>query len=227
DFEEGETAATPPPSTYCVTTRISIRPHIPMPFPSKSEKKARFTSPTGEYEVGKSSVVAATRQIRPALTVDDSHRAEDRLIGRLRRERRYFRTLSTTYAQERVTKALAKYETQRNSVVNGDTRHTTGTGLRTIRPTRECTYKDYLNYGPLKFKGAEGVIGLTQWFERTESNSYMRAVGKEVAYAMPWKTLKQMMTVKYFPRGEVKKLEVELWNLKVKGTDITSYTLRF
>nr|GEY07239.1 putative reverse transcriptase domain, ribonuclease H-like domain, aspartic peptidase domain protein [Tanacetum cinerariifolium] len=36
-----------------------------------------------------------------------------------------------------------------------------------------------------------------------------------------------MMTAKYCPRGEVKKLEVEHWNLKVKGTDITSYTLCF
>ncbi|GJX97689.1 putative reverse transcriptase domain-containing protein [Tanacetum coccineum] len=27
--------------------------------------------------------------------------------------------------------------------------------------------------------------------------------------------------------GEIKKLEIELWNLKVKGTDIPSYTLRF
>nr|GFC76583.1 hypothetical protein [Tanacetum cinerariifolium] len=33
---------------------------------------------------------------------------------------------------------------------------------------------------------------------------------QEVAYAMPWRTLKQMMTVKYCPRGEIKKLEVEL-----------------
>nr|GFD29773.1 reverse transcriptase domain-containing protein [Tanacetum cinerariifolium] len=44
---------------------------------------------------------------------------------------------------------------------------------------------------------------------------------------MPWKNLKQMMTAKYCSRGEVKKLEVELSNLKVKGTDITSYTLCF
>ncbi|GJZ69530.1 putative reverse transcriptase domain-containing protein [Tanacetum coccineum] len=36
-----------------------------------------------------------------------------------------------------------------------------------------------------------------------------------------------MMTVKYYPRGEIKKLDIELWNLKVKGTDIMSYTLRF
>nr|GEV95796.1 hypothetical protein [Tanacetum cinerariifolium] len=187
-FEEGETAATPPPSAYRVTARISVRPHIHMPFPSKSEadmplwKKARFTTPTSGYEVGESFVAAAARQIRHALTVDDSRRADVRLIDRLRRERRYFRTLSTIYAQEkmapkrarttranpdptrtttatepmtqevinnliaqRVTEALDEYETQRNSVVNGDTSHTTGTGPRTVRPTRECTYKDYLN----------------------------------------------------------------------------------
>ncbi|GJT11607.1 putative reverse transcriptase domain-containing protein [Tanacetum coccineum] len=36
-----------------------------------------------------------------------------------------------------------------------------------------------------------------------------------------------MMTVKYCPRGEIKKLEIDLWNLKVKGTDVASYTLHF
>nr|GFA76245.1 hypothetical protein [Tanacetum cinerariifolium] len=211
-FEEDETTATPPPPVYRVTPKISVRPHIPMPFRSKSEverllaiptpslspvsptsyllppflmplpiftllpppppppiilprtrasmvlmrsaapstfilaprsripsigtppllpiplpttsfplplllpsssgsesipeanmpllKRARFTTPTGRYKVGESSVAAAARQIRPALTVADSRKAEDRLIGRLRRERRYFFTLSTTYAQE-------------------------------------------------------------------------------------------------------------------------------
>nr|GEW83903.1 reverse transcriptase domain-containing protein [Tanacetum cinerariifolium] len=49
---------------------------------------------------------------------------------------------------------------------------------------------------------------LTWW------NSHIRAVSQEVAYAIPWKTLKQMMTTKYCPRDEVKKLEVKLWNLK-------------
>ncbi|GJT73343.1 putative reverse transcriptase domain-containing protein [Tanacetum coccineum] len=49
----------------------------------------------------------------------------------------------------------------------------------------------------------------------------------DVAYAMDWKALKKMMTVKYCPRGEIKKLEIKLWNLKVKGTDVASYTLHF
>ncbi|GKA38392.1 putative reverse transcriptase domain-containing protein [Tanacetum coccineum] len=36
-----------------------------------------------------------------------------------------------------------------------------------------------------------------------------------------------MTTVIYCPRGEIKMLEIELWNLKVKGTDVASYTLHF
>nr|GFB14165.1 hypothetical protein [Tanacetum cinerariifolium] len=59
--------------------------------------------------------------------------------------------------------ALAEYETQRNSVVNGDASHTNGTGPITVRPTQKCTYKDYLNYGPLNFKGTKGVIDITSY----------------------------------------------------------------
>nr|GFC00744.1 reverse transcriptase domain-containing protein [Tanacetum cinerariifolium] len=36
----------------------------------------------------------------------------------------------------------------------------------------------------------------------------------------------KMMTDKYCPRNEIKKLEMELWELKVKGTDLASYTQR-
>nr|GEV83536.1 hypothetical protein [Tanacetum cinerariifolium] len=36
-----------------------------------------------------------------------------------------------------------------------------------------------------------------------------------------------MMTDKYYPRNEIKKLEMELWDLKVKGTDLASYTQRY
>ncbi|GJT98800.1 hypothetical protein Tco_1094318 [Tanacetum coccineum] len=33
-----------------------------------------------------------------------------------------------------------------------------------------------------------------------------------------------MMTDKYCPRGEIKKFEIEIWNSKVNGTDVESYT---
>nr|GFC22141.1 reverse transcriptase domain-containing protein [Tanacetum cinerariifolium] len=55
----------------------------------------------------------------------------------------------------------------------------------------------------------------------------VRTVRHDVAYGMPWKTLMKMMTETYCLRNEIKKLEIELWNLKVKGTNVVSYTQRF
>ncbi|GJT92272.1 MAK10-like protein [Tanacetum coccineum] len=62
---------------------------------------------------------------------------------------------------------------------------------------------------------------LTWW------NSYVKTTTPEAAHAMPWRTLKKMMTDKYRPRGEIKKLEFEMWNLKVKGNDVVAYSQRF
>nr|GFB83216.1 hypothetical protein [Tanacetum cinerariifolium] len=57
-------------------------------------------------------------------------------------------------------------------------------------------------------------------------NTHVQTVGHEAAY-VSWKTLIKMMTDKYCPRNEIRKLEMELWELKVKGTDLASYTQRF
>ncbi|GJR48665.1 reverse transcriptase domain-containing protein [Tanacetum coccineum] len=35
------------------------------------------------------------------------------------------------------------------------------------------------------------------------------------------------VTDKYCPRDEIKKIEFEMWNLKVKGTDVVTYNQRF
>nr|GFC14666.1 hypothetical protein [Tanacetum cinerariifolium] len=88
------TSSFPLPSSLPSTSGSESIPEPDIPL----QKRARFTTPTGGYEVGESSVAAAARQIRPALTIADRRRADDRLIGRLRRERQYFRTLSTIYA---------------------------------------------------------------------------------------------------------------------------------
>ncbi|GJS61926.1 reverse transcriptase domain-containing protein [Tanacetum coccineum] len=108
---------------------------------------------------------------------------------------------------------------------------------------------------PLYFKGTEGVVELTQWFERMETvfrisncsvenqvkfstctllasaltwwNSHVMTVTHDVAYSMTWVDLRKKMTDKYCPRNEMKKLEAELWNLKVIGTDVVKYNQRF
>nr|GFC79848.1 hypothetical protein [Tanacetum cinerariifolium] len=80
-----------------------------------------------------------------------------------------------------------------------------GLGPRLAQAIRECTYPDFMKCQPLNFKGTEGVIGLTQWFEKMEST-----VTLKVAQALPWKTLKKMMTNQYCPRSEIKKLKTKL-----------------
>ncbi|GJZ93805.1 reverse transcriptase domain-containing protein [Tanacetum coccineum] len=51
-------------------------------------------------------------------------------------------------------------------------------------------------------------------------NSHVNTMGHDVAHAITWTNLKKKMTNKYCRRGEIKKLEGEMWNLKVKGTDV-------
>ncbi|GJT51084.1 reverse transcriptase domain-containing protein [Tanacetum coccineum] len=151
-------------------------------------------------------------------------------------------TTSVTSAQlqamidEGVTAVLAARATTRN----GDDSHTSGTGVRrNERAVRECTYQDFMKCQPLFFRGTEGVVDLTQWFERMETvfrisnctvenqvkfatctlmgialtwwNSHVRTVTNDVAYAMTWTDLKKKMTTKYCPRNEIKKIEAEMY----------------
>ncbi|GJX12035.1 putative reverse transcriptase domain-containing protein [Tanacetum coccineum] len=116
----------------------------------------------------------------------------------------------------------------RDATRNGTDSHSSGTGVRgSERVARECTYQDFMKCKPLYFKGTEGVVELTQWFERMETNSHVMTVTHDVAYSMTWVDLRKKMTDKYCPRNEMKKLEAELWNLKVIGTDVVKYNQRF
>ncbi|GJV64023.1 putative reverse transcriptase domain-containing protein, partial [Tanacetum coccineum] len=125
---------------------------------------------------------------------------------------------------------------------NGDGSHSShGDNRRKVQTARPCFYADFMKCQPLNFKGTEGVAGLTRWIEKMESvfnisgyaienqvkfatctllgaaltwwNGQIRTLGLE-AYVMPWEVLKKKMTDKYCPQGEIKKLEIELWNLK-------------
>ncbi|GJY38703.1 putative reverse transcriptase domain-containing protein [Tanacetum coccineum] len=58
-------------------------------------------------------------------------------------------------------------------------------------------------------------------------NVYIRSVTLNTAHTTPWNDFKAMFIRKYCPRNEVKQMENELWNLKVKGTNLTTYNQRF
>ncbi|GJT61164.1 putative reverse transcriptase domain-containing protein [Tanacetum coccineum] len=149
--------------------------------------------------------------------------------------------------------AAAMAEAEASRARNGY--NSNGSGPRPAQTARECSYSEFLKCKPLDFKGTEGVVGLTRWFEKMESvfsisncpaasqvkfatctlqddaltwwNAHVKTTTTEAAHAMTWAALKKMMTDKYCPRGEIKKIETEMWNLKVKGTDVVAYSRRF
>ncbi|GKB31450.1 putative reverse transcriptase domain-containing protein [Tanacetum coccineum] len=128
-----------------------------------------------------------------------------------------------------------------------------GDGFRLV--ARECTYQDFMKCQPLNFKGMEGVVGLTRWFEKIETvfhisncpqknqvkyatctlldsaltwwNTHKRTIGIEAAYAMTWTNLMKLITEVYCLRNKIQKMETELWNLDVRGNDLTTYIRRF
>ncbi|GKE29057.1 reverse transcriptase domain-containing protein [Tanacetum coccineum] len=57
--------------------------------------------------------------------------------------------------------------------------------------------------------------------------TYQDFMNHDAAYAMTWADLRKKMTDNYCLRNEMKKLEAELWNLNVKGTDMIGYNQRF
>ncbi|GJX99921.1 reverse transcriptase domain-containing protein [Tanacetum coccineum] len=146
---------------------------------------------------------------------------------------------------------------QRNSTYTQDdaSQNSGGGPRRPVQPARVCSYTDFIKCQPLNFKGTEGVVGLCQWLKKMESifhisgcaidnqvkfatctllgaaltwwNGHVRTLGHDAAYAMTWGTLKKKLTDNYCPKGEIKKLKIELWNLKVRRNDVAAYTQRF
>ncbi|GJW09496.1 hypothetical protein Tco_1575323 [Tanacetum coccineum] len=76
------------------------------------------------------------------------------------------------------------------------------------------------------FHGTEGTVGLTRWFEKLESQFGINNVSEadRVKFAS---TILLDGALTWWNVNEIKQMENELWNLKVKGTNLTAYNQRF
>ncbi|GJT61024.1 reverse transcriptase domain-containing protein [Tanacetum coccineum] len=131
-------------------------------------------------------------------------------------------------------------------------RNTNPTGTPVVKMGN---YKEFISCQPFYFNGTEGAVGLIRWFERTESvfsrskcaeennvtfatgtltddalswwNAYAQSMGVEQANQITWNELKRLLTNKYCPQTEIRKMEEELYTLIVKGNDLKPYVRRF
>nr|GFA27506.1 putative reverse transcriptase domain-containing protein [Tanacetum cinerariifolium] len=128
-------------------------------------------------------------------------------------------------------------------------------GHKVALVARECTFADFMKCSPITFHGNEGAVGLIRWIEKTEMvftmskcteankvvfvaatfqdraltwwTSQVATLGIEVVTRKTWVEMKVIMTEEFCPPEEIQRMEGELWNLRVKEMDISSYTTRF
>lgn len=132
---------------------------------------------------------------------------------------------------------------------NSGTSMPTGESVATTH--RRCTYKDFMSFQPTFYKRTEGVTELAHWFERIETvfqkssynddmkvtfatgtlmqdalswwNATVHTMGTTTTYQLTWVEFKAKILKKYSPRSELRKLEDEFHQLKVKGVDLKTY----
>ncbi|GKC72371.1 hypothetical protein Tco_1118254, partial [Tanacetum coccineum] len=116
--------------------------------------------------------------------------------------------------------ALTAYKVNKNSIVGATDGSRASDSVSGVEYTaRGCSCKEFFNCKTQKLQQDYGA--LTWW------NAYAQSIGINATYQTPRKYLKKMMTEEYSLRNELQKMEVEFWNLSVKGTDITAYTKCF
>nr|GEV30271.1 putative reverse transcriptase domain-containing protein [Tanacetum cinerariifolium] len=213
-------------------------------------KRACLTAPTPRFEIWESSVAGAAR--KPGPTESDLRRCRveqagygitdtwDEIVEKMME-------IALTTLEE-VNERVTELDTAVRQRTDEFKEFSHSSPCQDFRDTGCCTdYPDNVtvdpvDYGTWTHRGVAAALAkrdadrsrngdnsndsgtgsaLTWW------NSYMRAVGQDVAYAMSWAALKRMITNKYCLRGEIQKLESEYWNLKVKGVDLLNYNHRF
>nr|GEX34594.1 hypothetical protein [Tanacetum cinerariifolium] len=100
---------------------------------------------------------------------------------------------------------------------------------RETHVARKCTYKEFMSCQPFYFNGLQSEI--CYWYSYRGClvlwNSYAKPIGIQQADKIAWTKLKRLLTNKYCPQTEVKKMEDEFYNLVVKENDLKTYARRF
>ncbi|GJU75575.1 putative reverse transcriptase domain-containing protein, partial [Tanacetum coccineum] len=89
--------------------------------------------------------------------------------------------------------------------------------LESVFRISDCKERDKVKFTTATLQGR----ALTWW------NGRIASMGIDAANGTPWTGVRKWMTEEFYPRSVLQMLEQELYNLKLKGTDIDGYTNRF
>ncbi|GJS21828.1 reverse transcriptase domain-containing protein [Tanacetum coccineum] len=100
------------------------------------------------------------------------------------------------------------------------------TNLTETPAVKTGNYKEFISCQPFCFNVTFATGTLTDdalsWW-----NAYAQPMGIEQANQITWTEFKRLLTNKYYPRTEIKKMEDEFYGLTVNGSDLKTYIRRF
>ncbi|KAI3777866.1 hypothetical protein L1987_47669 [Smallanthus sonchifolius] len=103
-----------------------------------------------------------------------------------------------------------------DSIAEALAAHAAGKPVESVFSMCNCPVANRVKFASETLEGA----ALSWW------NAQVQMLGLDTANATPWEDFKNMMKEEYCPRDEIQKLEGELWNLKMEGSEIELYTTR-
>ncbi|GKB93708.1 reverse transcriptase domain-containing protein [Tanacetum coccineum] len=119
----------------------------------------------------------------------------------------------------------ATLEAQAATIANADNPNR-NTRPRETPIAKRGNYKEFISCQPFYFNVTFATGTLTDdalfWWI-----AYAQPIRIEQANRITWIELKKLLTNKYCPRTEVKKMEDEFYNLVMKGNDLKTYIRRF
>nr|GEZ02649.1 hypothetical protein [Tanacetum cinerariifolium] len=113
------------------------------------------------------------------------------------------------YSSHLLESVEAAIRAERERVQN-EANHAEGPNVASF--AKECTFVDFMMCSRITFSGNEGAVA---------------TLGIEVVTRKTWAEIKVLMTEKFCLPEEIQRIKGELWNLRVKAMDISSYTTYF
>nr|GFB04405.1 reverse transcriptase domain-containing protein [Tanacetum cinerariifolium] len=207
-----------PPLLLPSTSHRADIPEADMPL----QKRACFAAPASGFEVGDS--LAATVAGQPGFTLKaDLRRDRVREMGygitntwdEIVEANQRVTELATTVRDRRFHRHTARLLDLKDGHSRGAWSHFMNCSKANVVQTkagmaRTAMIQERVVKGQNELLKSVPTVTSSNGNALTWWNSHVKTVIHEVAYAMTWKTLKKMMTDKYCPRGEMKKLEIEL-----------------
>ncbi|GKC16864.1 putative reverse transcriptase domain-containing protein, partial [Tanacetum coccineum] len=131
--------------------------------------------------------------------------------------------VAVALAQDRATRGNTNGAGGSDSNTRGNAR-----GQGGAPPARECMYSSFMKCNPTSFHGNEGAVELCRWFEKTKSIFSISECAERNKVKFAAATLQgRALREEFCPPEEIQRMEVELWNLRVKDSNISAYTQRF